>query len=145
MKFKAGVSEHGIVADDIWNMDETGFQIGVGKDQMVVTKQRRAHYFSLPTNCESATAVEAISAAGRVIPVFFDFIRCNAYGELVPVERTRQGYGHWHFTDWLLRISRELSCDVPRAPSYKGFAKTGQQLMLSTDSKTRYTECRLQL
>ena len=51
-------------------MDETGFQISVGKDQMVVTKRRRAHYFSLPTNHESATAVEAISAAGRVIPVF---------------------------------------------------------------------------
>jgi hypothetical protein len=70
VKFKAIVSEHGIVTDDIWNMDETGFQIGVGKDQMVVTKRRRAQYFSLPTNRESATAVEAISAAGRVIPVF---------------------------------------------------------------------------
>ena len=70
VKFKAVVSEHGIVTDDIWNMDETGFQIGVGKDQMVVTKRRRAHYFSLPTNRESATAVEAISATGRVIPVF---------------------------------------------------------------------------
>jgi hypothetical protein len=70
VKFKAVVAEYGIVADDIWNMDETGFQIGVGKDQMVVTKRRRAHYFSLPTNRESATAVEAISAAGRVIPVF---------------------------------------------------------------------------
>jgi hypothetical protein len=68
--YKTVVLEHGIVADDIWNMDETGFQIGVGKDQMVVTKQRRAHYFSLPTNHESATAVEAISAAGRVIPIF---------------------------------------------------------------------------
>jgi hypothetical protein len=70
VKFKAVVSEYGIVVDDIWNMDETGFQIGVGKDQMVVTKRKRAHYFSLPTNRESATAVEAISAAGRVIPVF---------------------------------------------------------------------------
>ena len=70
MKFKVVVSEHGIVTDDIWNMDETGVQINVGKDQMVVTKQRKAHYFSLPTNRESATAVEAISAAGRVIPVF---------------------------------------------------------------------------
>ncbi|KJZ69758.1 hypothetical protein HIM_10841 [Hirsutella minnesotensis 3608] len=70
LKYKAVVAEHGIVADDIWNMDETGFQIGVGKDQMVVTKRRRAHYFSLPTNRESATAVEAISATGRVIPVF---------------------------------------------------------------------------
>jgi hypothetical protein len=70
VKFKAVVSEYGIVADDIWNMDETGFQISVRKDQMVVTKWRRAHYFSLPTNHESAMAVEAIPAAGRVIPVF---------------------------------------------------------------------------
>ena len=30
----------------------------------------------------------------------------------------------------MLRISRELSCDVSRAPSYKGFVETGQQLML---------------
>jgi hypothetical protein len=30
----------------------------------------------------------------------------------------------------VLRISRKLSCDVSRAPSYKGFARTGQQLML---------------
>ena len=63
VKFKAVVAEYGIVADDIWNI-EMGFQIGVGKDQMVVTKRKRAHYFSLPTNRESATAVEAISAAG---------------------------------------------------------------------------------
>ena len=51
-------------------MDEMGFQISVGKDQMVVTKRRQAHYFSLPTNCESATMVKAISATGRVIPIF---------------------------------------------------------------------------
>ena len=70
MKFKVVVSKHSIVTDDIWNIDETEFQIGVGKDQMVVTKWKRAHYFSLPTNRESTTAVEAISAAGRVIPVF---------------------------------------------------------------------------
>jgi hypothetical protein len=35
----------------------------------------------------------------------------------------------------VLRISRELSCDVPCAPSYKGFAKTGQQLMLAQTVK----------
>ena len=62
------MAEHGIVADDIWNMDETGFQIGIGKDQMVVTKRRRAHYFSLATNRESATAVEAISAPVELFP-----------------------------------------------------------------------------
>ena len=35
-----------------------------------MTKRRWAYYFSLPTNCESAMAVEAISTTGQVIPVF---------------------------------------------------------------------------
>lgn len=51
-------------------MDETGFQIGVGKDKMVITKHKRAYYFAIPTNRELATAIEAISAAGDYIPAF---------------------------------------------------------------------------
>ena len=64
------ITEEGIVLGDIWNMDETGFQIGVGKDQLIVTKRKRAHYFGIPENRESATAIEAISAGGRFIPAF---------------------------------------------------------------------------
>jgi len=45
-------------------MDETGFCIGVGRDQLVITKQRRQLYLGVPTNCESATVVEAISGGG---------------------------------------------------------------------------------
>jgi len=51
-------------------MDETGFCIGVGRDQLVITKQKKQLYFGVPTNRESATAVEAISSGGRVIPPF---------------------------------------------------------------------------
>src|SRR5207247_1515194 len=57
-KLKAICTEEGIHPEDIWNMDETGFQIGVGKDQLVVTKRRRARYLGIPTNRESATAIE---------------------------------------------------------------------------------------
>ncbi|KJZ71080.1 hypothetical protein HIM_09499 [Hirsutella minnesotensis 3608] len=64
------VQENGIPPEDIWNMDETGFRIGVGKDQLIVTKRARAHYFGIPENRESATAIEAISASGEVIPAF---------------------------------------------------------------------------
>ena len=32
------IAEYGIVPEDIWNMDETGFRIGVGKDQLVITR-----------------------------------------------------------------------------------------------------------
>ena len=62
--------EEGIPPEDIWNMDETGFRIGIGKDQFIVTRRKRAHYFGIPENRESATAIESISAGGRVIPAF---------------------------------------------------------------------------
>ncbi|KJZ70720.1 hypothetical protein HIM_09904 [Hirsutella minnesotensis 3608] len=64
------VQEHGIPPDDIWNMDETGFRIGVGKDQLIATKRKRAHYFGIPENRESATDIEAISASGECLPPF---------------------------------------------------------------------------
>ena len=64
------ISDNGILPEDIWNMDETGFRIGVGKDQLVVTRRRKVRYFGLPTNRESATAIEGISAGGTYIPAF---------------------------------------------------------------------------
>lgn len=69
-KLRQTMDQYGFTAADIWNMDETGFRIGVGKDQLIVTKRKRAHYFGLPENRESATAIEAVSAAGRYIPAF---------------------------------------------------------------------------
>ncbi|KID67012.1 DDE superfamily endonuclease, CENP-B-like protein, partial [Metarhizium hybridum] len=51
-------------------MDETGFQIGVGKGRMVVTRRPRASYLGMPTIRESATAIEAISADGSHTPAF---------------------------------------------------------------------------
>jgi hypothetical protein len=51
-------------------MDETGFPIGVGKDQFVITRRKRPQYFGLVENRESATAIEAINAAGDHIPAF---------------------------------------------------------------------------
>ncbi|KJZ70705.1 hypothetical protein HIM_09889 [Hirsutella minnesotensis 3608] len=54
----------------IWNMDEMGFRIGVGKDQLIVTKRKRAHDFGIPENRESAADIEAISASGACVPPF---------------------------------------------------------------------------
>ena len=53
----------------MYNIDETRFQIGVSKDQLVITKRKRASYFSILTNRESATAIKCISAGGEVIPL----------------------------------------------------------------------------
>ena len=60
----------GISPQDIWNMDETGFRIRVSKNQFIVTKRKRAHYFGIPENRESTTAIEAISTGGHHIPAF---------------------------------------------------------------------------
>ena len=51
-------------------MDETGFRIGIGRDQLVITKQQRQLYLGVPSNRESATAIEAISGEEQFIPVF---------------------------------------------------------------------------
>lgn len=65
------ITDEGIVPDDIWNMDETGFRIGIGKSAaIVITRRTKSHYFGIPQNRESATAIEAISAAGEAIPAF---------------------------------------------------------------------------
>ena len=62
--------ERGIQPTDTWNMDETGFQIGEGKNQPVITRMKHKRLFSCPKNRETATAVEAISAAREVVPAF---------------------------------------------------------------------------
>ncbi|KAJ3479083.1 hypothetical protein NLG97_g8409 [Lecanicillium saksenae] len=64
------IDDEGIQPADIWNMDESGFRIGAGKDQLIITKRRHLHYFSSPENRESATVIEAISATGSFIPAF---------------------------------------------------------------------------
>jgi hypothetical protein len=77
------IEKEEIIPTDIWNMDETGFKIGIGKDQMIVTKRNRTHYFGLPEKRESATAIEPISAGGHYIPAFLILSSQNAYGALV--------------------------------------------------------------
>uniref|UniRef100_A0A8H7N0B1 HTH CENPB-type domain-containing protein n=1 Tax=Bionectria ochroleuca TaxID=29856 RepID=A0A8H7N0B1_BIOOC len=62
------IDHEGILPDDTWNMDETGFRISIKSNAMIIMKRKRAYCFALPENRESATAVEAISASGRVIP-----------------------------------------------------------------------------
>lgn len=65
---KATIARYGIVSDDIWNFDETGFSIGVGKDQWIVTREpKRVLSGGFNTNREYATVVKAVSAAGVTV------------------------------------------------------------------------------
>jgi hypothetical protein len=59
---------------DLYNFDETGFQIGIGKDQWIVTREfKKACFSPSSTNREYTTVVEAISADGHYIPPFIIF------------------------------------------------------------------------
>jgi DNA-binding transcriptional MerR regulator len=63
------VNENGILPEDIYNFDETGFQIGVGQDQWIVTREPKRKIFNgSVTNRESVTVMEAVSADGFVCP-----------------------------------------------------------------------------
>lgn len=64
--------DYGVDPDNIWNMDEVGYRIGVGQDRSIVTSEpQRIHYLPSDTNRESATGVEAINTRGMIIPPLF--------------------------------------------------------------------------
>jgi hypothetical protein len=70
--FKA---EHGISDDDVYNFDETGFQMGVIGTELVVTgTDKRNHPKTIqPGNREWVTAIAAINALGWAIPPYIIF------------------------------------------------------------------------
>jgi hypothetical protein len=51
----------------MWNFDETGFRIGIGKDQWIVTMSKKLFTQSNP-NTEYVTLVGAVSAGGETNP-----------------------------------------------------------------------------
>ncbi|CEJ58354.1 hypothetical protein PMG11_07013 [Penicillium brasilianum] len=66
--YQETITQHGITADDIWNFDETGFNIGVAKDQWIITREpKRQISGGFSTNREYATAIEAVLATGSTI------------------------------------------------------------------------------
>ena len=66
---KLAIEEYGIQLADMWNMDETGFRIGVGRSKMVISFDKyQRNYIADPDNRDYCTAVESISADGATIP-----------------------------------------------------------------------------
>ena len=59
----------GFQSSDVWNMDKSGFMVGMGKNQKVITKDPcQKLYLGSSTNYKLVTVVEAISAGGRTMP-----------------------------------------------------------------------------
>jgi hypothetical protein len=71
------IEKYGIQSEDIYTFDQTGFQIGVGKDQWIVTREPRQKIVSENhtnhTNREYVTVVEAISTDGFTVPPLIIF------------------------------------------------------------------------
>jgi DDE superfamily endonuclease/Tc5 transposase DNA-binding domain len=63
------IKEHGIQPQDIYNMDETGFRIGVGRAHSVITRYRSGRqYLADPDNRDYITSIECICADGTALP-----------------------------------------------------------------------------
>jgi hypothetical protein len=71
-KYRKVVAEEGLIPSDIWNFDETGFRVGCGGNQIVVTygTQKKGKIrldIASETNRDYLTSVEAVNADGEVI------------------------------------------------------------------------------
>jgi hypothetical protein len=59
---------HSIEPHSIWNMDETGFRIGIpGGERVIVPRVAKELYTPSPENRTSITIIETVSAIGGVI------------------------------------------------------------------------------
>ena len=80
--------KYSILDTDCYNVDETGFRIGIGRDQWVITREAtRSIYFASSSNRELVTVMETVSGDGCVLPPFI----------IVP--------GSLHMEDWYLKTS----------------------------------------
>jgi hypothetical protein len=68
-------AKYGILDEDTYNFDETGFQIGVGGSVKVVTASelRLNPIRRQAGDCEWITLIAAVSACGWLAPPFFIF------------------------------------------------------------------------
>jgi hypothetical protein len=63
------IAKHGILDEDIYNFDETGFQMGVISTAKVITGAEKSKPVSVqPGNREWVTAIECISSYGYCVP-----------------------------------------------------------------------------
>lgn len=68
-KYKQICEEFGILPEDQWNGDESGFRVGMGKDEFVYTLLRDLKSTLPSASCrELVTVIECISGAGIVLP-----------------------------------------------------------------------------
>jgi hypothetical protein len=90
-------AKYGILDEDTYNFDETGFQIGVGGSVKVVTASEiRLNPISRQAgDREWITLIAAVNAAGWLVPPFFIFKAKNH----------NQSWYHNNPKDWRIAVS----------------------------------------
>jgi hypothetical protein len=69
-KLKKALAKYNILLENCYNMDKTGFRIGTGGKQRIITRNTRWRCFvPSSTNREFVTVVECISASQHVLPL----------------------------------------------------------------------------
>ncbi len=73
--YKSTILRYGVLENDVYNFDETGFQMGVTRKGVVITgAEDNSKAKSLqPGNREWATVIEAVSGAGETVPPYIIF------------------------------------------------------------------------
>lgn len=91
------IKNNKITPSNIWNFDETGFIIGQGKEQAVITRfKEKSRELPSDSNRESITIIECINAAGSIIPPMVILAGKNILEEWIPCIKDE---------DWRLAVS----------------------------------------
>ncbi|EED12346.1 pogo transposable element, putative [Talaromyces stipitatus ATCC 10500] len=93
------IQEYGILSEDIYNFDETGFAMGLCASAKVITGSDRygRPYLLQPGNREWVTAIEAVNSTGWALPSYVIFKATTYY---------QQGWFETLPQDWRLDISK---------------------------------------
>lgn len=69
--FKRTMEEYGIQLSDVWNFDETGYNIGMAGETQVITLDAHGKLYNPSSeNRTRASSIECINAAGDYLPAF---------------------------------------------------------------------------
>jgi len=117
MRYRSLCEEKGLQRDDIYNFDETGFQVGVGRDQWIITLDpNHPLYLGSSTSCELVTCSEVISGDGYVLPPIVilpgtlhldNWVTKPNLDHDVLIAVSETGYSNDHLAlDWLTHFER---------------------------------------
>lgn len=125
--FQTTILEHNIQPQDVYNMDETGFSIGmIQASRVIVNSNMQSQYQAQPGRQEWISVVECITADGTSIPPFIIFKGEQLLSSWLPTAVPE----NWHFScnskGWTSNIHRLewlRTCFEP-ATRYKANGRT---------------------